>query len=282
MKRFFLLAAILLPAIAVAAPVHDLTDITFKSNLVLAQAETPRAASVASVNGIDVLIVGPESVEVGDKVVLDASNCTADTFLWKMVGGDLKQWEVSDDGKKVYFWPKVAGKFPFLLALAKSAEAGKPPALAIGEHVVVVSGGIPAPTPKPVDPIPGPAPSPGPIPLPVGKFNLANFTRDLVLGNITSDKRGPASAFAGNFTTVATQLRDGTLKSLADANAKLKNMNNSAAGAALADTWKNGVIVQLNKKLADLSQAGTLVATDLKNVADAFDEISKGFAASGN
>lgn len=277
MKRFslFLLPFLLLPLFGVTADETPPTNPSPAVEVAQATSATVKRSQSApqSVNGMTVLITGPEAVEIGDLVIIDGSASDADAFVWKLVGGSSSSYAVSDDGKKVYFAGKTAGQYTFMLALAKASPDGKtPPALTIAEHTVAVSGPPPAP---------GPVPTPGPTPLPPGKFGLAEFTRSLVLSNMTADKRGPCVQFAGNFTSVSQQINGGVIKSLADAMAKLKTLNQSAAGTAMG-TWQASVFKALADKLTALNQAGTLSTTDMAALATALQEIATGFAASSN
>ncbi|HEV2174577.1 MAG TPA: hypothetical protein VGR71_13465, partial [Nitrospira sp.] len=217
-------------------------------------------------------------VEVGDLVVLDASASNADAFVWMLAGGSTKQFAVSKDGTMIYFAAKNPGQYIFHAALAKNMASGKPPALTMVEKVVVVHAVTPPPGPTPT---PGPSPAPSPTPLPAGKFDLANFTRTTVFSNVPSEKRGACVAFAGNYSSVAAQIQSGSIKTLADAIAKLKTLNQGSSGAD-KDFWATNVFAPLSTKLNAMTSAGTLKTSALADWQEAFVEIGAGFAASSN
>jgi hypothetical protein len=225
---------------------------------------------------LTVTITGPEMVEVGDLVVLDASTSNADAYVWMLAGGSAKQFAVSKDGQTCYFSAKVPGNYIFHAAMAKTM--GKTPALTMVEKVVVVRGTIPGPGPGPG---PGPLPPPGPAPLADGKFKLAEYTRTVVLSNVSSDKRSVCSGYAGNYAAVSAQIAAGTLKTLADANAKLKALNTVTAGADIT-YWQANVFKALNDKLNGLMSAGVIKATAMDDWKEVFSELATGFAAATN
>lgn len=229
-------------------------------------------ASIQSA-GLNVLIIGPESVSPGTLVKLDASQTTGDTFNWMLAGGNSELYSVSDDGKKVYFASPSPGTYSFLLAVAK-ANGDKPPLLVMAEHKIVIQGT----SPKPVDPNVNPAP-PTPVdPLDAGKYGLARYVRDLVRGAIPSEKRGLASAFSANYALVASSVRNKTTTGFSAAIADATSKNRASAGDAIA-VWRDPVFVPLGNKLNDLIKAQVINTADTESIATLFSELSLGFAA---
>lgn len=249
------------------------------SSLASVQAEKPtlkrsfRAQSVSRSANLKVIIIGPETVQPGTLVKLDASQSDGDTFSWKLAGVNSESYEVSDDGKKVYFANTTPGRYAFVFAAAKKNETG-PPTLVLTEHVLTVQGQAPVNPSKPDNPAP-PTDT-----LPQGKFGLARFTRDLVTSSLTADKRGLSSSLAANYSLVAAQLRGGTLSGKNAALAKLTEKNRATVGDK-ADVWKP-VISAIGKKLQDMEAAKIHDPANNNDLATIFEEIGLGLAAAGS
>lgn len=233
-----------------------------------------RAQQIKTAANLKVVIIGPETVAPGTLVKLDASQSDGDTFSWKLAGVNSESYEVSDDGKKVYFANTTPGRYAFVFAVAKKNADGAP-LLVLTEHVLTVQGSV-SPT-KPDNPAPPVTPTDS---LPQGRFGLARFTRDLVNSSLTADKRGLSPQLAANYSLVAAQLRGGTLSGKNTALAKLTEKNRATVGNQ-TETWKP-VIVAIGKKLQDMEVAKVHDPANNSDLATIFEEISLGLAAVGN
>lgn len=244
-----------------------------------------RTAAIKAAPGLSVLIIGPESVPAGTLVKLEAKvesgSAEGVTFNWTLIGGvplgqtgaPVGNYDVTADGKVVYFSSPVANQYTFRLVVGKNGEAGKPPVLAGVDHVVVNQG---AP-PKPDDPTPSPGPAPKP--LPAGRFGLAEFTRAAVQ-RTTGIDRSLCGQLSANFASIATQMAAGIFPDVAAANEKLQEKNQDTYKAA-RPAW-TPVTNAIRDQLSALKKAGKLSTDSLADVQAAYQEISTGFAAAGN
>jgi len=120
-------------------------------------------------------ITGPAVAPLGDLVVLDGGQSTAQTLEWKLVGSD-KTCLVVGDGKQLGFASGDAGVFEFVLVAASVVDGV--PEVSIAKHTLRVGEPRPPdPQPNPPEPSPPepnppepkpPEPTPGPTPPPPG------------------------------------------------------------------------------------------------------------------
>lgn len=273
-----MLMAFVFSAQPVSSESSNVPTVTSKTTTAGKRRFRAQAAKAVTPVPLKVTIRGPETVEPGTLVTLDATDSEGDSFNWTLAGGSPEWYEVSESGKKVYFANITPGRYPFVFAVSKKNGDG-PPILQQVQHVLTVQGTQPNP------PSPNPQPQPAPVdPLPEGRFGLARFTRDSVVKNVQQAQRDVKvlRGLADNYATVAVQLESGTISGMTLAVSKLSERNKETVGASRA-TWLP-VTEELGKKLTEMKNVTKVLdVSSNAALATAFKEISLGFsAAAGN
>lgn len=233
---------------------------------------------------LDIRIDGPTTVDAGRLVKLDASQSEGQAFVWRLMQGTPDLYDVTADGKIVYFASPVPGDYVFALAVSTNGDEEQPPLLELVEHVVTVEGvspGAPPPgTPNtpPANPPTNPPAQP-PVtpadPLPEGKYNLSRWTRDVASATVpASAKRGDAAAsLAIAYTTIAGKAEQGQFADAASMVASQQLINQMVLMQLGAGTSWNPWFTQLKEKLQALG------LTTPAEHAIAWREIAKGLEA---
>jgi hypothetical protein len=189
---------------------------------------------------ISVVIDGPETVNPGELVKLDARKSDADSFIWRLVGGTSKQYDVAEGGRVVYFATATPGTVRFAWAAAKNVS-GKAPALLMGEKVVTVTGSVPPPNPQPV-PVPDIKPE-------QNKLGFATLARDTVVSQIATLDKAVVRKVGDVFSVVSSKIGAGTLGSKAAADAEIKSRIREIIPEAQRAKYAAAVIVPLTTKI---------------------------------
>ena len=221
----------------------------------------------APVSELVIAVDAPAEVPPGKLVKLDASATSATVFRWVLAGGAIDLYDVSESGKVCYFATATPGRYVFVVAAARNAEAaGEPPVIGLGEVVVVVTGQAPTP-----------GPSPPPPSLPDGKYKLAQVAYGLA-AKLPATDRPLIQGVATNYAAVASMAAAGVL---ADPPAMLlaTKERNAATVGANRERLLAPLFQPLANRLAELSKSG-----DLKTLADhvtAWQEIATGLSLAG-
>ena len=184
-------------------------------------------------------IEGPDSVGVYRLVRL-RSTAVADGYAWSVAaqGGPVDIQAIGDGRESVFVGPP--GEYVVsLLATTVDWDARQFTQKQSSKRVTITGDG---PTP------PGPEPTPPtPTPLPDGTYKLAQFVYD----RVPQDGKSFAGALAGTFESVSAQMAAGTITSIADANAKIKNANADILGTSGKAKWQPWLDA-LNVKMTEL------------------------------
>lgn len=112
------------------------------------------------------IITGPKEANVGDLVILDASQSTGLSYAWALLASD-KTYLPVDGGVRVVFASGTPGEYIFALVAAGQNNNGGA-AADVATWTVKVLGTspspVPSPAPQPVPPAPGPVVNPHPRP----------------------------------------------------------------------------------------------------------------------
>lgn len=207
------------------------------------------------------VIVGPSEVTPGDLVILDASQSVGSGYSWTLIPAG-KTFLPVEGGTKVVFATGQAGKYTFVLAVAKGDKS------AITTQVVTI-GIPPAPEPTPIPP------TPGPVPLPPGKYGLAQIAFDSLSLVTDTSKAANAKALAGNFSSMASAIAAGTAGSFRKILEDTTAMNKASLGASDSAWASWGKAIET--KLQSLNASGQL--TTPADLQVAWTEIATGLGA---
>lgn len=115
-------------------------------------------ASVAMGQSPRAVITGPKEAQLGDLIVLDASESVGSSRIWLLaVSPAEKAFLPVDDGLRCVFATGASGKYTFVLVVA-GVNANGGAVAAMATHSIEVVGG------RPPDPTPPPTANPYPIP----------------------------------------------------------------------------------------------------------------------
>lgn len=199
-------------------------------------------------------------------------------------------WFALDDGLTVFpsselrsqttgiMWAVSPGVFRVVAHSAYGNVISEPE-----ECVVTVTLGSPGPVPHPSPPSPNPTPpvpnpsppNPQPSPvLPPGKYGLAQFTYDNIKSLVPADKQPTCKTLSQNYAVVVAQIAAGTVKTAADANAKLAALNHQTIPATDNAIW-SPLFKAMNEKGTSLKIA------NMVDWQQALTEFGQGFAAAG-
>jgi hypothetical protein len=211
------------------------------------QAAPPDGANIT--NGFKVDAVGPERIEPGEIAVITTGDSTAKRYAFTVIPAS-KNFYIDTGGQKAYLAGK-SGTFTVVL-VGIDGEL-----LAIDTHTVTIVA-----TPVPPGPGPGPGPTPPPDPLPDvpdGKlgFTKLAFTEGMKVALPTRQK---AAALADNFTSVASAISAGAIRTVEEANAEVSKKNREVLQGAARDAWMPFLQAWSDKADAAL-KAGTLRGT---------------------
>jgi hypothetical protein len=138
------------------------------------------------------VIHGPDTVETGDLLVLDATESQGDCFHWLLVNSN-KSFLAVEDGRKLAFAAGTAQEYIFVLVVGVCAEGGSL-SVDMAEHRVRVGG-----APKPPDPD-----------LPDGQWGFAKDAYRWLMELVPVDKRHYARPLGDNFEAIAASIDAGT------------------------------------------------------------------------
>lgn len=216
------------------------------------------------------VIIGPNSAEPGDLVVLDASESSGQFFDWAVIpelSNDRLTILPIESGRKCIL-VSVPGTYTVVLAVA--TQDG----IALKKHTVTVRGSTPRPdNPRPDNPRPRPD-NPDdltPVPPPDGEYKLAAFV--LSIADKMPDK-SKASSFAQAFDSVASEAAAGALRTPAQIDSATADANRKVISGDSRERWLP-FFTALNEKLNGLSKSGDLRSVD--DYVTAWGEIADGF-----
>jgi hypothetical protein len=147
------------------------------------------------------VIHGPNIVETGDLLVLDATGSQGDCFHWVLVNSH-KTFLAVEDGRKLAFAAGTAQEYTFVLVVACCTEAGSL-SVDMAEYRVRVGGG----------------PAPPPPDLPDGRWGFTKTAYRLLKELVPTDKRHYAQPLGDNFEAIAASIDAGTYDEFAGAEA---------------------------------------------------------------
>ena len=198
----------------------------------------------------EAVITGPTGGLPGDIIVLDASQSSADFYLWNVFPKlpDGRQTIAPFPGGTHAVLATVPGKYTVVLTVGTSDGLDQI------EYVVTIGGDVPPVPPKP--PIP-PRPEPEPTFSP-GRFDLAAASYKWA-SKVPEAERGRAAKLAAGFRAVASQIAAGVLRSAADIHTTQSAKNREALGdtADIGREWR-GWLESLAVELKRHGDAGTL------------------------
>jgi hypothetical protein len=142
-------------------------------------------------HGAKAVIHGPDTVEPGDLLVLDATESQGDCFHWLLVNSH-KSFLAVEDGRKLAFAAGTAQEYIFVLVVGVCAEGGSL-SVDMAEHRVRVGG-----EPTPPDPN-----------LPDGKWGFAKAANRWLTELVPTDMRHYGRLLGDNFAAVAASIDAG-------------------------------------------------------------------------
>lgn len=74
---------------------------------------------IAYVSNAKIDLIAPTEVQIGELVILDASNSEAVSFIWKVIP-ETRDFQIIDDGRRAFFTSRRAGTYLFVVAAAKA------------------------------------------------------------------------------------------------------------------------------------------------------------------
>lgn len=225
-------------------------------------------------------IDGPDTAPTGTLVRLQAPELPGARYAWSVVPDpNIDANTYLDTGRRVLVvaTPCTPGRYWFSCAVS---QTDADPLLLT--HGLIV-GTLPTPDPIP-GPIPGPAPdpspdpSPGPTPIPPGPVPVAldDFGRQVKgwAAEVPQDARDVAGEqVAAGFAGVVAGLRDGSIETIGDAQARVRGAYSSALRPVLAD-WA-GFFDRLTAAYSE--RKGELA--DAETAAKAAEQIADGIRA---
>jgi len=187
----------------------------------------------------DVVIEGPNTINVGQLARLDVSKSAGKTFKWKVLPA-ATDFEIYDDGRRAVFSSGTPGEYTFIVACANDNDVD------VKTYVVKVGEGgiIPGPQPGPVNPATG----------------LAGKVVELTKLVNSPNKKTEAAKLAAGFTGVAQQIQDGSLTTADQIIEAQKLANRTAMGNNLA-VWVP-FLEALQKEMKTQAEAGLLVTPE--------------------
>ena len=201
---------------------------------------------------------GPQTVQPGQLLRLDALTDREAAVLWHAVGVPPQSWDTANNGSTLFFASAVPGRYTFL-AVCACQGVGAVPEIRSVEHVVTVSGPLPGPGPVP-PPGPGPGPAPDTPTLPAGKFGLAQLVYDGVK-TLPAAEKPKAVLVSQSYLVVASMIAAGAIRDFNTALAEVRRRNEGKLEpnrAAHVTAWGN----PLAQRLQDLSKGGKLAGPD--------------------
>lgn len=107
-----------------------------------AKTDWTRQVAIQEPVGPDLVLVAPETCEVGELVRLDLSQSKAIGLIWQVIPAST-DFEVIDGGKRAVFSSRVGGVYRFIIAGARGDVAS------LIHHEIIVAGGAPDTGPGP-------------------------------------------------------------------------------------------------------------------------------------
>lgn len=242
----------------------------------------PAAAVSAEAEGPEVSVKVEQypatpTVPVGQLVRLDATKSDAEALDWDCsTEGDFIFDIPPGQDRVAYLSIPIVGRHRIRVTGMKNGKDA-PVFTSQVLYVVVTPRTTPTPPPNPNPPDPNPPP-PDPTPPPnpdpiVTKYGLTQYTLDLVKKNVPPEKRLTCLTLAANYGAVVGMILQGTVKTPADANSKIKELNGKAIPTqAEKDFWQTAVFTDLNAKINSLG------IKTIGETSQAFSEIGTGFA----
>lgn len=148
------------------------------------------------------VIAGPAKAELGDLVVLDASESVGTAREWKLIGSD-KTFLPVDGGLRAVFASGTPGVYRFVLAVA---DGGETATVDLAVHEVTIGAPKPPTPPTPDDEDDTP-PDDGDAPFPADGLSVVITAEQSELGRLPIEQ---AAIFAeGEFRAWLTEITDG-------------------------------------------------------------------------
>tara|TARA_R100000808_G_C2150055_1_gene158621 strand:+ start:1743 stop:2456 length:714 start_codon:yes stop_codon:yes gene_type:complete len=208
----------------------------------------------------------PETVKIGEPLILDATESIGQVILWKACNIKNENYRVFENGKIAAVWPEKPGEVKFILFVSSGEKAETQ------DVSITVTGTSPSPTPNP-NPQPNP-PEPNP------SFGIDKKVAEWYKTLEGDESHSEAARISATFLTVAGMTSAGLFGQNPDMSRiapTIAQFNQAVIPEGRRDEWADKVLSPFGSELSSLIASGKVKTKDDFTII--FTEVAKGLAA---